>query len=411
MEIIQSKKRIFFVIFIFTFAYFSAYIARKSFAVVIPEIVKLTDISKDRLGLSLTALFVCYGIAQIFAGILSDRINSKILVIAALSLSATINLIVPFIYQIIPLMIVIWGINGIAQSCIWPPMIRLSAICFDKKTYEKSSTYIVLGGYLGQIFLYFIAWLIIKYSHFQILFYVAFGMNILMALIFLIATKNVDGNNGNVKRSVENKEERKKTPLLSFLFMGLLIVIAAVGALRDSIESWTPTYIYEAFNIKSENAIIGSIFLPILSVGFIYLSLFIYQKFIKNPIILSLVYFSLGLAFIVLLMTVGRASTILTFILMALIYGISCGTNHNLISYIPIYFKDTGKVSTIASILNATTYAGSAIATYAIALISNDKTNGWNNAMFVWLGLIVLTIVLFIVLIKPWNNKVKQLAS
>ena len=308
-------------------------------------------------------------------------------------------------------MVVVWGINGIAQSCVWPPMIRLSAVCFDKKTYEKSSTFVALGGFLGQIFLYFIAWLIIKYSNFKNLFFVAFVLNVFMAVIFAISTRNISGKNNDVVRDAEVKDEKQKSPILSFLFILILIVIAAIGALRDSIESWAPTYIYETFNIKSENAILGSIFLPILSVGFIYLSLLIYQKIISNPIILSLIYFVLALVFVILLITIGSSSTVLTFALMALIFGLSCGTNHCLISYIPIYFKDTGKVSTIASILNAFTYAGSAIATYAIAIISNENNYGWKGAIFVWLGLIIFAVILFAALVVPWNNKVKRLSS
>ena len=75
-------------------------------------------------------------------------------------------------------------------------------------------------------------------------------------------------------------------------------------------------------------------------------------------------------------------SVLVTAVLMALLVGCMHGVNYMLISMAPRQFRRFGRVSLVAGALNSCTYAGSAISTYGIALLS--ETMGWQRTSLLW---------------------------
>ena len=60
---------------------------------------------------------------------------------------------------------------------------------------------------------------------------------------------------------------------------------------------------------------------------------------------------------------------------MMLITGCTYGVNLMLISRLPKYFAGLGMVSTVSGLLNAFTYVGSAVSTYAFGAVA--ESSGW----------------------------------
>ena len=81
------------------------------------------------------------------------------------------------------------------------------------------------------------------------------------------------------------------------------------------------------------------------------------------------------------------------------------GINFLLIQILPSYFKGFGHVSLLSGILNASTYLGSAISTYGIALI--NKNYGWTITVYIWAIIALIGVIASLIIFKKWN-KFKQ---
>ena len=73
----------------------------------------------------------------------------------------------------------------------------------------------------------------------------------------------------------------------------------------------------------------------------------------------------------------------LSVLMSALLTGCMHGVNLMLISYVPAFFKKTGRVSLVSGMLNSCTYIGSAVSVYGFAAISESA--GWTATVFLWL--------------------------
>ena len=104
--------------------YFASYFSRKNFAILMSDLLKNNIIDKSTGGLICLALFICYGIGQVFSGYLGDKLKPKHMISIGLITTAICNLLM--ISTSIPiLLIIIWGINGLAQSMLWPPIVKI----------------------------------------------------------------------------------------------------------------------------------------------------------------------------------------------------------------------------------------------------------------------------------------------
>ena len=113
--------------------YFSSYITRLNFGAVLVEFLQAEGITKTAAAPITTALFITYGAGQLLSGYLGDRISPRLLIFGGLLVASVCNIIMPFVSPAIPIMTIVWGINGIAQAMMWPPLVKLMA---DKMNLE-----------------------------------------------------------------------------------------------------------------------------------------------------------------------------------------------------------------------------------------------------------------------------------
>ena len=82
---------------IFSIVYFASYVTRINFAAIIQSVVSDTGYLKSDLSLVLVILSITYGTGQIINGIISDKINPKLVISIGLSLACLINILFPFL--------------------------------------------------------------------------------------------------------------------------------------------------------------------------------------------------------------------------------------------------------------------------------------------------------------------------
>ena len=135
-------------------SYFSAYLGRLNFTACIAAINEAENLSKLELGRVSSAFFVCYGGAQLFSGLLADRLRPRLLVAVGLLGGAAVNLGMA-LSSTAGQMAVLWAANGLLQSLVWTPMIKAVAdltqdaqcarTCLNLSTTTPAGT---LGAYL-----------------------------------------------------------------------------------------------------------------------------------------------------------------------------------------------------------------------------------------------------------------------
>ena len=132
--------------------YFVSYFSRKDFATVMAAMISGNAIQRGNAGLVGTMLFAFYGVGQLISGYLGDKIKPKHLIIIGLSATAICNAAMPYLPD--AGMIVVWGINGLAQAMLWPPIVKILSTYLDHKTYVTAHLIVTSAAHCATVLLY-----------------------------------------------------------------------------------------------------------------------------------------------------------------------------------------------------------------------------------------------------------------
>lgn len=387
---------------ILTVIYFASYVTRINFAAIIQEIVTDTGYEKAALSVILVCVSVTYGLGQLINGRLGDLIKPQTLIFSGLILSTVINFVFPLVSFSIPLMAVLWAINGFAQAMMWPPMVKILVALCDDKMYGWSVIRISWGSSFGTILVYLVAPLVISFFGWR-------GVFVSSALVGLSATVMWGILKGRVRLpekdcnvAVEGAAKFVFPKAAVFPMIFIVLGIIFQGMLRDGITSWMPTYLTEVFSFGNEESILCTVSLAVFSIVCFSIAGNIYQKFFKNEVACAAIIFAIAAACsLILFLFFDIGGAIMAISMMAVITGCMHGINLMLITHVPKRFKKYGNISTVSGAVNACTYIGAAISTYAVALLSDGR--GWRFTVAVWGVIALLGIISCVIAMKPWK--------
>lgn len=100
------------------------YFVRKNLSVAMPFMEKDLGITKTELGTFLTLHLLIYGVSRFINGMIGDRVNSRMFMVAGLLLCSICNIIFGFSSAVLMFGIV-WLFNGWFQGMGFPPCVRL----------------------------------------------------------------------------------------------------------------------------------------------------------------------------------------------------------------------------------------------------------------------------------------------
>ncbi|MBR2971376.1 MAG: MFS transporter [Clostridia bacterium] len=385
--------------------YFVSYFSRKDFAVVMAGMISEGAIDRVNAGLVGTMLFAFYGIGQLLSGYLGDKIKPKYLIMFGLSVTAICNALMPFVPE--GLMIAVWGINGLAQAMLWPPIVKILSHYLDHQTYVTANLVVTAAAHVATVLLYAFVPLCLTFMSWESVFIVAAILAFASMVVFAIAMRII------LPECVEEKEiktekEQSPTPVSSKNDCNILsvmkesgiftvfICIIVVGFLRDGIESWLPMLYSEAFGRDVSESTLVSIILPIFSIVSISVVTALHRKKVfRNEVSGSAILFGLSLvSAIPLAIFVSMDGTffgIASLFLTAFVCSAMHGANFLLISCLPGRFAKFGRAATVSGVCNSCVYIGAAISTYGIALVS--KAMGWSVTVVTWCGILALGIL------------------
>lgn len=409
-----SKKSI---IFLCSMVYFVSYFSRKDFAAVMAGMISDGAISRANAGLVGTMLFAFYGVGQLISGYLGDKIAPKHLIMIGLSVTAICNASMPYLPD--AGMIVVWGINGLAQAMLWPPIVKILSTYLDRKTYVTAHLVVTSAAHFATVLLYAYVPLCLMFMSWQTVFLTASILALISMTVFAVAISLLLPKEGVVEESMLGtvnapsapvNDEKLMTVLRKSGIFTVFVCIIVVGFLRDGIESWLPMLYSEAFNKDVSESTLVSIILPIFSILSISIVTVLYRKHIlENEVSGSALLFAISLALaipLVFFLSIdGTFSRVAALFITAFICGAMHGANFLLISCLPGRFAKIGRSATVSGVCNSCVYIGAAISTYGIALISERM--GWSATAATWCGILAVGILFAVLSYKRYTAMLK----
>lgn len=389
--------------------YFTSYVSRINFGALILEIVRTEGYPKSVVSLAVTASFITYGAGQLCSGWLGDRVSPRLLIFTGLLGTAGMNLLIPFCPGT-GAMALVWGVNGFLQALLWPPLVKLMTDLFTQEVYQRASVRVSWGSSLGTIAVYLTAPLCILWSGWRSMFWIAAAVCAGMALLWLIASKRIEGQLERGGSQPENAvplragpADKGKLPAgILPVLGGIMAAIVCQGALRDGVTTWMPSFIAETYRLGSTVSILTGVILPVFSIACFQLALWLYMKKENNELRLSGLIFCAAVACALLLRLTASYQAALSVALSAALTGCMHGINLLLICMIPPHFSPYGNVSSVSGLLNACTYVGSALSTYATAFLA--ERFGWNAVLTAWASAALAGASLCLLFSRRWRS-------
>lgn len=393
-----------------TVAYFASYFSRKTFAVVMVNMLDTGAVERDIAGMIGTALFIFYGVGQLISGYMGDRLSPKYLMFSGLMVSAVCNLLLP----ILPnqyLMIPVWAVNGFAQALLWPPIVRILSDNLSHEKYVTANLIVTCGAHISTIVLYVYAPICISFMSWRAVFFTSTVFCVVAGIVFLVAMCIVLGKREKEKKEIVKSKELCSTSVWRVFkdagVFPIFVCIIVMGFMRDGIEGWLPTLYSEAFQRDSSESILVSVALPIFSIISLFLVRIIHKGRVFNNEargcgILFALSIVLCIPFAILINVEEVWARVICLFLAAVVCACMHSSNFLLISCLPGRFAKTGRASTVGGFCNACTYIGASLSMYGIALVSDYC--GWRVTVLSWIGILLIGTVFAAIAFKKYTR-------
>ena len=372
-------------------AYAFTYLGRLNYSACLVAIVSSEGWTKAQAGLIATGFFASYGLGQLISGWIGDKLSPRFMVGCGLMLSGLLNLAFPLMTQP-SAALVLWCVNGLAQSMIWSPMLRQLSewlpagprmrACVNMNSTVPVGTLLVYG--MSAAFVYFASW--------KLAFFTSGVLVIAMSLLWFVGI-------GAIGRKLEPIEEAEqpvtqkagpaakrpdslwKLALISALPL-CMIGIFMQGMLKDGVTTWIPTFLGENFGMEESASILCTTIVPIINLGGVYLSSWVNRRFLKNELKTAALFFAAGLSTLLLLAFLPMFSAAFSLLLLAATTTFMMSINTMMASIVPSFYVRYGACSTATGLLNSAAYVGCALSSYGNGAIV--ERFGWNSIMYIW---------------------------
>lgn len=397
-------------------AYCTVYLGRINYYAALASVVEEGLFTKSQAGLMGTLFFFCYGGGQLFSGILGDTLSPYKMIMAGLFVSALSNLLLPLQSSYI-IMALLWGINGLAQSLIWPPILYIITNVLSEEVRAKAFLSIAATTPVGTFLAYFIAMLLMRSFSWKSVYYFAALVLALVLILWCMVSVLASRELGHGKRTCVKKDRPHGERSGNFRKLmvssgGVLVALSVLGhgMLKDGVNSWVPTMITESYGVSPSFSVFLTMFLPIINFGGAFLADFCYKKLMhQNEMKVAALLFGASMPPLVLLLFIGKIHMLTSIILLSVFTTIMLGVNYITITVLPVRFAKYNRASTVSGLLNSVTYIGCAVSNFGFGFLSDQI--GWQKTIGVWVMISILAVIICLLSLKNWNRFINSKAD
>ena len=407
----QKEIRLFFLVCWLT--YFSTYLGRLNFTASIAEIVTSGGFTKAEMGLVGSGFFFGYGIFQLVCGFLGDKLNPRYLVFGGILGSGLLNLLMSFASSA-PFMTFLWTLNGVVQSAVWSPLFRFTVARLPAAESEKASIRYSTTVPVGTLAAYGLSAACIALQGWRTVFVASGAFLIFVAFIWIFVTAALEKSAQPTvcQKVCVPKKSTGATALpknVVWMLCGVAVAALLNGALRDSMQTWMPTYLRENYGLASVTAIVFTLVIPLINLSGVYLGKWLNSNVFHNETATSCAAFGAAGILLALPALWIDLSMWVYLALFGICAALMLAVNTMLVTLIPLRLQNYGRVSALSGLLNSATYAGSTLSGYGMGRLLDSC--GWSTSIWVWCIAGLGGAFICFALIQTWHKAAKAAQS
>jgi OPA family glycerol-3-phosphate transporter-like MFS transporter len=416
------------------FGYAGYYLCRSNFSVTLPMIIdELTasgwdpNTAKVRLGALASIGVFAYAIGKFLSGGLTDFLGGR----RAFLLGTAGAVCCTALFALgggFPIFTLAWIVNRLMQSMGWPGAVKLTSRWFSYSSYGAAMGVISLSYLFGDAAARrFMGWLIAHGVGWRGVFFAAAGVMLIIFIANLLLLRESPREIGEAEPPGDPFHlDEKKSPsgaslkwaLEAFLrspaFWIVCLLSLGMTLLRETFNTWTPTYFTEVVGLSKAEAASKSALFPLFGGISVLVAGFVSDRLGRNGraliILVGLLFSSVGL-WLLGHAQFGGSSTTPIFLVAAVAFTL-IGPYSYLAGAISLDFGGKRGSATASGVIDGVGYLGGVLAGDTIARIS--VSHGWQGAFTALAGVALfssLTACLFLIKQRRTINKIEMEAA
>ena len=400
----RVKSHAWLVLLSFGFMYLFFYNGRQNINLVMTQMAEDLGSSTAALGVVSSALFWCYAFGQLINGRLGAHFGYKRFMIIGVVASAILNVVISFQHSI-PIITLLWGLNGFFQSMVWSNGLGVVNKWWPAKERGFATGLTTFFSGMAQVTTYLSILLCLQLNP-EWGWRAAFRFPMVPLLLSLIAficffknspsdagLSEFDDDNDTANAELEEIIRTKgylypykmlfsEPKVILFCFIS---AIAGIG--RYGLLTWIPTYFTEQLGLTIKDGIFSSILLPFGQACAMFIFPIITDKLLKGKrepmlMIASLVTFFGMLVFPLIKHQVGASIMLFVLGISAMVTGV--------IWTIAGDIGGKALSSTVVGVFDWAVYMGAAVQAMLFGFVKDT---------FGWIAIFVIIAVLYIIML------------
>ncbi len=363
-------------------AYTAAYISRCNLSPSLDAIAETFGLSAAQVGLLPTCFAIPYAAGQIVSGMLADRFPAPRLMLIGLLGSAAVNAAFSFC-PYFPLLAALWLVNGLFQSMLWTPIMRILAFRFRDSVRDHAIFFMSLTLIFGYLLAWALSGMLTSLFHWRVAFLASALVTAAVAIPSVLSMRGLAEDTMQARTKEETGERAPIRRLLLGTNLILLMVCCfANGYVRDSITYWAAKLLMDTQGIDLSSAVGIILIIPCVNFFGIQMGKTAYRRTGSNVYLSSGILFAVCTVLCAALAPVAELSFVGSIVILVLISAMSYGLNPLLTTLMPMLYCHLNRVALAAGILDAMLYVGSAFSGFFAGLLSDHF--GWSAVFLSW---------------------------
>lgn len=361
------------------------YLGRVNISMVLPALALDLGVSRAEVGVLGTIFFWVYGIFHFVSGEIGSHVSPFRLVSLGLLATAVVNLLFAFQSSLI-IMLILWGLNGVAQSGGWSPMFRILAERLERSHIKRVSTVMPFSYVFGTALTWVLIGAVATGDNWRIAFWLP-GLLLLLVLVFWR------------KAGIDAPKSRSSGIQLSTMLaeargIAFVMLAAALGGfVFNGTIIWLPTYILDS-GLIADN-MIGAVaaLTQVIAIAGLFLARNLVARSNRVLLTAAQLFTAAAAAFLLLALTHGIVAIgVVAFALCVLngAFGLT-------VSSMPLLLAPAGRASSTTGAVNMMSTFFGGMAGFSIGGLA--ESSGWNTVFGLWGALLLLAAALI------WRNR------
>ena len=345
-----------------TVLYIAAYFCRLNLSAVLDPIASHLSLSLPRAGMLQTVFAAVYACGQLVNGTIVDRVNPVRHMFAGLFGAAACNFAMGFASSY-PAMLLLWAANGVFQSMMWTPIMRIVTLYYDDTaTRERANGTLAMTLIVGHFGAWAISGFLGELLHWRFAFIVPAAIAMTVLIASYLSLRDVMADAERVNRMSRAARGARQSPIGALLHTGFPLVLVTCllyGFIRDSVVTWSPTILARLSSGIVIPSTVFTLILPAINIFGVTVGFALRYRGATPHVVVAMM---MGIAMASGAALLPAPGVLITAVLLGLICAGMYGANTMLTALIPLQYDRIGRTGMTAGMIDSSIYAGSAIA-------------------------------------------------